>query len=147
MEVLLVNSDDQTSTQYPEVRTVDNAQMYLSIRVSFSKTISGIKELLLCAFEGLFGAEILISEGQGKRPLGMMVLTQGLKVHVAQHPVNINNETSRWGLWGSGNQTHAHPKGAAACDSRQTLLHGSAGPGGQTSDFAREARHTYFCLN
>lgn len=145
MEVLLVNSDDQTSTQYPEVRTVDNAQMYLSIRVSFSKTISGIKELLLCAFEGLFGAEILISEGQGKRPLGMMVLTQGLKVHVAQHPVNINNETSRWGLWGSGNQTHAHPKGAAACDSRQTLLHGSAGPGGPDLRFCKGSQ-TYVFL-
>lgn len=83
MEVLLINSDGQTSTQYPEVKTVDNAQAYLSIRASFSKTTSGIKELLLCAFEGLFGAEILISEGQGKHPVGMVVLRQGLKVHVA----------------------------------------------------------------
>lgn len=56
VEVLLIKSGGQTRTQYPEVRIVDNAQMYLRIRASFSKTISGIKELLLCAFEGLYGA-------------------------------------------------------------------------------------------
>ena len=63
-------SGGQTSTEYPEVRIVESAQMYLIIRPSFfkkkkkeRKTISGIKGLLLCSFEGLFGAEIVINEG------------------------------------------------------------------------------------
>lgn len=64
-------SGGQTSTEYPEVRIVESAQMYLIIRPSFfkkkkkeeRKTISGIKELLLCSFEELFGAEIVINEG------------------------------------------------------------------------------------
>lgn len=63
----------------------------------FSKTTSGVKELLLCRFEELFGAEILISEDfiserQGQCLLGMILVKQGLKTHVARHPFNINNE-------------------------------------------------------
>ena len=92
-EVHLIKSGSQTRIQYPEIRIVDNAQMYLSLRASFSKTTSGIMELLLCALEGLYGAEILISERQGQCLLGMMVLTSVLKAHVVQHPYNINDET------------------------------------------------------
>lgn len=64
MEVLLIKSGGQIRTLDPEVRIVDNAQTYLSRRASFFKTISGIKELLLCAFEGLYGAEILTVKGK-----------------------------------------------------------------------------------
>lgn len=92
-------SGGQTRTQDLEVSIVDNAQMYLSIRASFSKTVSGIKELLLCAFEGSYGAEIFISDGQDQYLLGMMVLTPVLKARVVQHPCKLNDEPSRWG-WG-----------------------------------------------
>lgn len=101
-EVLLIKRGGQTRTQDLEVRTVDNAQVYLSIRASFSKTVSGIKELLLCAFEGSYGAEIFISDGQDQYLLGMMVLTPVLKARVVQHPCNLNDELSRWEWGGLG---------------------------------------------
>lgn len=44
----------------------------------------------------------------------MMVLEQRLITQVTQHTLNINNETSRWGLWRPGNRTYDHQKGAAA---------------------------------
>lgn len=63
-EVLLIKSGGQIRTLDPEVRLVDNAQTYLSRRASFFETLSGIKELLLCALEGLYGAEIFIVKGK-----------------------------------------------------------------------------------
>lgn len=66
MEVLPAESGGQTSTGYPEVRIVDDAQMYLIVRASFSKNISGIKELLLCAFEGCLGLKYSLVKGEAK---------------------------------------------------------------------------------
>lgn len=60
------------------------------------------------------GLKYSVKAKASKCPFGMMVLGQEFETHVAQHPFNINDETSRRGLWGPGNQAHACPKGAAA---------------------------------
>lgn len=75
----------------------------------------------------------------------MMVLEQRLITQMTQYTFNINNETTRWGLWRPGNQTYDHQKGAAHSWPQIILLaHGSTGPCGQASDFAREARYLHF---